>query len=232
MNKKYLILIIEDNDDISRTLTMMLKNEGYEVSQAFSGTEGRLLLKEKPDLILLDLMLPGMSGEKLLSEIRTESDVPVVVMSGKAALENKLEVLDSGADDYLVKPFEYPELLARVKVALRRSQMYRSHSEGEVEKVAYGDLVLDPNLFEVHCRGELVPLTGMEFQILHFMLTEPEKVYSRDLIYREVWGSDFSGDDNAVNVHVSHLRHKLRECSGVEWIETVWGIGYRLCQLE
>lgn len=232
MNKKYLILIIEDNDDISRTLTMMLKNEGYEVSQAFSGTEGRLLLKEKPDLILLDLMLPGMSGEKLLSEIRTESDVPVVVMSGKAALENKLEVLDSGADDYLVKPFEYPELLARVKVALRRSQMYRSHSEGEVEKVAYGDLVLDPNLFEVHCRGELVPLTGMEFQILHFMLTEPEKVYSRDLIYREVWGSDFSGDDNAVNVHVSHLRHKLRKCSGVEWIETVWGIGYRLCQLE
>ncbi|MCK9223183.1 MAG: response regulator transcription factor [Limnochordia bacterium] len=220
------ILIVEDDPDINRLLTTFLQKEGYETIAAFSGTEALFVLKERIDLILLDLMIPGLSGERVLEHIRESSSVPVIVISGKISLDDKVTALELGADDYITKPFEKREVLARVKAALRRAQPTAEKDQKQV--LSHQGLVVDVECFRVTYQNQKIDLTQTEFVILKTLMEEPQVVFSRDKLYRRIWDEDYVGDDNAITVHISHLRQKLRQASGQEHIETVWGIGYRM----
>ncbi len=224
----YTILIVEDDADINRLLSRILTASGYRTLPAFSGTEARLLLqRETPDLILLDLMLPGISGEALLREIRENlrSDVPVLVLSAKSALQDKITLLKDGADDYITKPFEPEELLARVQANLRRCG---KDCAGE-RPLSYRKLRLYPASRRVTLQDQELAVTSHEFDILRLLMQNPEKVYSREAIYELVWSGGYYGENNTVNVHVSNIRKKIREIDpGEEYIQTVYGIGFKL----
>ncbi len=239
------ILIIEDDTDINNLLARIMGRQGHEAVQAFSGTEGKLRLElEQYDLMLLDLMLPGMMGEELIREIRrTDPDLPIIVLSAKSALEDRVSVLEFGADDYLVKPFAVEEVAARVAGALRRStrrqeltgqaQPAESETPGGGEENGRGlllfkDMSLDTDRREVRVNGQLLNLTAHEYDILHILMQEPGKVYSRERLYELVWQGGYYGEDNTVNVHVSNLRKKIAAVDSAEYIATVWGIGFRM----
>lgn len=225
---QYKILIVEDEADINRLLDKILKEAKYQTIQAFSGTEAKLFLeKEVPDLILLDLMLPGMSGEEVLHDIRENknNDVPVLVISAKDSLGDKVSLLKNGADDYITKPFEPEEVIARVQTTLRRVG-----KESGIEKtLTYKNIKLDPDSRKVIVAGKELILTAHEYDILCLLIQNPEKVYSREKIYELVWRGGYYGENNTVNVHVSNLRKKLKENDPTEvYIQTVYGIGFKL----
>ena len=202
------LLIVEDDADISGLLVKILKGAGYETSQAFSGTEARLILeKAQPDLILLDLMLP--------------------VLSAKNSLNDKVSLLKNGADDYITKPFEPEEVLARVEAALRRFGK-GGHKAG-ARLLTYGQLCLDPEAHRVTAGGRELSLTNHEYDILYLLMEHPQKVFSRESLYELVWHGGYYGENNTVNVHVSNLRKKIKACGiGEEYIQTVYGIGFKL----
>ncbi len=221
------VLIVEDEADINRLLARILEGEGYRVLQAFSGTEARLLMeRETPDLILLDLMLPGMSGEEFLRGLREElgSEAPVIVISARNSLDDKVSLLKGGADDYMTKPFEPEEVAARVQAGLRRS----GKRVKEKKELSCRKLKLFPELRTVTLDGEEVALTAHEFDILYLFMRNPEKVYSRELLYEQVWQGGYYGENNTVNVHVSNIRRKLKAIDPEEYIQTVYGIGFKL----
>lgn len=224
------ILIVEDEADINSLLARILEAEGYGILQAFSGTEALLLLEhETPDLILLDLMLPGLSGESLLQKVREgkHSRTPVLILSAKAALSDKVSLLKAGADDYITKPFEPEEVAARVQAALRRSN--RPPERRDI--LSHKNMTLCPESRTVTVNGRELSLTVHEFDLLHLLLENPGKVYSRESLYELVWQGGYYGENNTVNVHVSNLRKKLREADPLEeYIQTVYGIGFRLAQ--
>lgn len=225
------ILIIEDDADINTLLKKILERAGYEAETAFSGTEGRLLLKLNTyDLVLLDLMLPGLSGEELLTEIRKTLRMPVIALTAKAGLSDKVNVLGSGADDYITKPFEKQELLARIQAQLRRAGDYSAvqADASSPQKLTCRELELYPENHRVLLRGEEIPLTTHEFLLLQLLMANPQKVFSRENLYQSVWNSDFYGEDNAVSVHISNIRKKLAALTDEEYIQTVWGIGYKI----
>ena len=225
------ILVIEDDADINTLLKKILERAGYEAETAFSGTEGRLLLKLNTyDLVLLDLMLPGLSGEELLTEIRKTLRMPVIALTAKAGLSDKVNVLGSGADDYITKPFEKQELLARIQAQLRRAGDYSAvqADASSPQKLTCRDLELYPENHRVLLRGEEIPLTTHEFLLLQLLMANPQKVFSRENLYQSVWNSDFYGEDNAVSVHISNIRKKLTALTAEEYIQTVWGIGYKI----
>ncbi len=243
MNKK--IFVIEDDPDINRLLCRILQRGGYQVLPAFSGTEAKLVLeREKPDLILLDLMLPGMTGEELIAYIRKGKNIlaPILVLSAKHALENKIETLTLGADDYLTKPFEPDEVLVRVMALLRRVQnaqdvqIKRNSGEAEMQAVGkskaelrYKNMTLCPDSHAVFVRGREIFLTPHEYDILLILMQQPEKVFSRETLYEKVWQNGYYGEDNTVNVHISNIRKKIAaQDAGSEYIRTVWGIGFKL----
>ena len=220
-----MILIVEDDVHINEMLKETLQKEGYRCVQAFSGTEGKLVLgQEKPDLVLLDLMLPGMSGEALLKEIRSKGDIPVIVLSAKDEMDDKVDVLLGGADDYVVKPFEIREVLARVPVQLRK------HSgTGEKKVLEHNGLMLNEEEHQIYVDG--VPLEGVtrqEFLILELFLKWPKKVFSKEEIFEAAWEEPFMGETKAIDVHISNIRRKLKAVSDRTFIDTVWGIGYTL----
>ena len=227
MEEKKTILIIEDDADISRLLYTALSKTGYDAVQAYSGTEGRMLLgmKEKRfALILLDLMLPGMSGEELLSGIRSESDIPVIVLTAKDELDDKISVLTGGADDYITKPFEIPEVLARIQVQLRHAA-----KEQESDRLTYRDMVLDKTTRQVMIEGTPLPkITKQEFAILELLIRHPKQVYSKEDIFEYAWEEPYIGETKTLDVHISNIRKKIKAVTSDEYIETVWGIGYRL----
>ena len=225
------ILVIEDDADINTLLKKILERAGYEAETAFSGTEGRLLLKLNTyDLVLLDLMLPGLSGEELLTEIRKTLRMPVIALTAKAGLSDKVNVLGSGADDYITKPFEKQELLARIQAQLRRAGDYSAvqADASSPQKLTCRELELYPENHRVLLRGEEIPLTTHEFLLLQLLMANPQKVFSRENLYQSVWNSDFYGEDNAVSVHISNIRKKLATLTDEEYIQTVWGIGYKI----
>ena len=225
------IIVIEDDADINTLLKKILERAGYEAETAFSGTEGRLLLKLNTyDLVLLDLMLPGLSGEELLTEIRKTLRMPVIALTAKAGLSDKVNVLGSGADDYITKPFEKQELLARIQAQLRRAGDYSAvqADASSPQKLTCRDLELYPENHRVLLRGEEIPLTTHEFLLLQLLMANPQKVFSRENLYQSVWNSDFYGEDNAVSVHISNIRKKLTALTDEEYIQTVWGIGYKI----
>ncbi|WP_040210222.1 response regulator transcription factor [Clostridium polynesiense] len=225
---QYRILIVEDETDISGLLVKILEESQYQTIQAFSGTEAKLLLeKDIPDLILLDLMLPGISGEELLHDIRENkhSNIPVLVLSAKNSLGDKVSLLKTGADDYISKPFEPEEVIARVQAALRRAGKECASSK----VLSYKNLKLYPESRKATVFGKELVLTAHEYDILSLFMQNPEKVYSRESLYELVWKGGYYGENNTVNVHVSNLRKKIKEAdSKEEYIQTVYGIGFKL----
>ncbi len=220
------ILIIEDDTDINNMTAEFLNRKGCSVRQAFSGTEGRLLWQmEEFDLLVLDLMLPGLSGEALIGQIRRVSRVPIIVLTAKSALDDKIEVLGGGADDYMTKPFELEELWARIQVQLR----HRSGTAGE-KQLAYKTWALDQEQMVFRADGNAVELTGHELGIVALLMRHPKKVFTKQEIYEAVWEQDAFIEDKTINVHISNIRAKLRASGAEDYIQTVWGIGFKLME--
>lgn len=222
------VLVIEDDMEINYLLCNILGREGYCVRPAYSGTEAKMCL-EKYDyhIILLDLMLPGIKGEALIKEIRETSIVPIIVISAKTQEEDKINALKLGADDFIAKPFSSNEVLARVSAQLRRYMNYSSLKPKE-KILKYKGIIIDTETREVKVNGEMVFLTGREYSILELLMKNPNKVFSRAKIFESVWKDDFLGDENTVNVHISNLRSKLLDKDKTDYIQTIWGIGFKL----
>lgn len=222
------ILIIEDDTDINNVIAETLTKSGYRCTQAFSGTEALLYLeRESYALAVMDLMLPGLSGEELLSKLKKMQQIPVIVVSAKDGLDSKINLLTSGAEDYLTKPFEIRELVARVGVQIRR---FAGANETSAQQLQYKDLVLNQTSFTASVNGKEIALTKQEFKILELLLSHPNKVYSKQDIYDYAWNDIYIGEDKTINVHISNIRKKLKAVSTEEYIETVWGIGFRLAK--
>lgn len=230
-DNKRKILVVEDDQDINNLIFKILNKEGYEVVQAFSGSEGRMCLEASDfDLILLDLMLPGMSGEDIIQKIRLSKHMPIIVISAKASQEDKINVLKIGADDFVSKPFDVNEVLARVEAQLRRYKVFQKEDSKEEDKIlTYKEIVLDKEKVEVKVKGELITLTAKEYLILKLLMSNSKKVFTRANLFKSVWGEDFLADDNTINVHISNIRSKIHEIdSENEYIKTIWGIGFKL----
>lgn len=215
------ILIIDDDVAIGNLEQEVLEREGYLVQRAYSGTEALLLLKEKkPDLILLDLMLPGMSGEDILPQIQ---GIPVIVVSAKTAVEDKVELLLGGAVDYLTKPFDTKELLARIAVRLREKSSLRLSPV-----YTYEELTIDTASHSVCVAEKQINLTRTEYAILKLLMQNPEQVIAKSVLLDCISMDTPDCTENSLKTHISHLRSKLREASGKDYVESVWGIGFRL----
>jgi DNA-binding response OmpR family regulator len=217
------ILVVEDDVHISGLLCELLTRGGYVPTPAFSGTEAELRLsRDKFALALLDLMLPGKTGVDVLAELRKRSEMPVIVLTAVPDKESVVSLLRGGADDYVTKPFDNGELLARIEACLRR----RGAPEAGL---TYKDITVDGDLFDATVRGERAELSKREFEILKLLMSRPSKVFTKDNIYASVWGEEFFGDDNIINVHISKLRAKLARLNpNEEYVQTVWGIGFKM----
>lgn len=226
------ILVVEDNDDINRILTHYLKREGYLTESAFSGTEAKLLLSMGQfDLIILDLMLPGITGEELIKEVRASKHTPILVISAKISLEDKVNALKMGADDYMTKPFEREEVLARVEAILRRSNHESdgiNEEKPEENEYSFKNMVVKPLARTVSVKGNLITLTAYEFDILLLLLKQKDRVFTKDQLYEEIWKTGYYGEDNTINVHISNIRKKIKEFDDASYIKTVWGIGFKI----
>lgn len=219
------ILIIEDEMKIARFTELELVHEGYEVAIAADGREGlERALSWQPDLIVLDLMLPGLSGIEVCRRVRMESEVPIVMLTAKDDVSDKVMGLDMGADDYMTKPFAIEELLARIRTALKRRQ--RGENKRVGERYVVGDLQLDTRAYTVTHRGEEIALTKKEFDLLAYLMAHVGEVVTRDTLLDKVWGYAYAGDTNIVDVYVRYLRTKVDERVGVKYVHTVRGVGY------
>ena len=217
------ILIVEDEDSIRGFLKINLKRNGFEVLETDNGEEGlEIVEREEPDIVILDVMLPGKDGIDVLKHIRKNSDIPVIMLTAKGEVFDKVLALELGADDYMVKPFDPKELLARVKAVTRR---YAVDNQSK-DVIKYSDLTIDIGAYEVTYKGKNVKLAPKELELLHFMANNPNKVFTREQLMYEVWGYDYPGDSRTVDVHIKRLREKVK--GGDEWeLQTVWGVGYK-----
>ena len=221
------ILIIEDDKEISGVLTEFLKQSGFETVAAYNGSDGlSRAVSGEFRLILLDIMLPYKSGDEVLAELRRVSDVPVIVLSAKGLTQNKIELLTLGADDYMTKPFDLQELLARIQANIKRSA---GAAAVGAERITYGAVEIERSGKTVRLAGELLDLTAKEYAILELMTRNPRKVFSKQNLYESVWGETYAYDNDTINTHISNLRRKLK---GADYIETVWGMGYKLKALK
>ncbi|WP_460704613.1 response regulator transcription factor [Luteococcus sediminum] len=221
------VLVVEDDRDSNRLLAEILQERGMEVLQAFTGPDGlRLALQQQPDLVLLDLMLPFKSGDEVLRGIREHSQVPVIIISARETTRTKIDLLQLGADDYVTKPFDIDEVVARCEVALRRSSLgapvAHLHSVGPVQ--------LDEAAHTATAGGQELQLTATEFGLLTVLVRQPRIVHAKAHLYAEVWGESIGYDERTVNAHMSNLRRKLRQACDADPIHTVWGIGYTMRQ--
>ena len=215
------ILVVDDDLEIVSFIKRGLIYEGYSVDTAVDGTEALTKARDKePDLVILDIMMPGLDGVEVSKRLRQASDVPILMLTAKGTVADRVEGLDSGADDYLVKPFAFDELLARVRALLRR----RQPREGEV--LRFSDLSLDTATREVRRGNEVIELTAQEFDLLELFMRHRRQVLNRDRIYDRVWGYDFGGESNLIEVYVSYLRSKLEASGRPRLIHTVRGVGY------
>ena len=220
------ILVIEDNKDVNAMLSEILAEEGFEVFSAYTGTDGlKEIKKNQYDLILLDIMLPFKSGDEILKEVREFSDVPVIVISAKDMIGLKIDLLKMGADDYITKPFDLGEVVARVYANLRRSRI-----KTQTEKVLrYKDMAVDIDSKRVIVNNTELDLTAKEYGIMELLIRNRDRVFTKANLYETIWQDAYLGDDNAVKTHISNLRSKLKTAnSQQDYIETVWGLGYRL----
>jgi len=220
------ILIVEDNKDVCLMLMESLTDAGYKVQSAYTGTDGLNEIKNHEyDLVLLDIMLPYKSGDEILKEMRTFTQMPVIIISAKDMVSTKIDLLNLGADDYITKPFDLGEVVARVETNLRRSR--KQVQERKVFR--YKDIMLDESTKHVLINDIEIELTAKEYLILELLMKHRGKVFTKANLYETVWQDEYFEDDNAVKTHISNLRGKLKKANPeVEYIETVWGLGYRL----
>lgn len=217
-----MILIIEDDSDINSLLCSILRQGGYEVQGVLNGWDGyELAMRNEYSLILMDLMLPLKSGEEILRELRTRKDTPVIVLSAKNAVYNRIELLRLGADDFICKPFDIDEVVLRIDAVLRRTR-------GAQPVLSFKDMTLDKDSKRVFVRGQEVSCTAMEYAILETMLSSPNKIFSKRNLFESVTGDEYVSDENTMNVHISNLRKKIGRLTEEVYIETVYGMGYRL----
>ena len=224
------ILVVDDDREIVGAIAILLEKEGYRVIRAYNGMEALdRVMDPAVQLLLIDVMMPRLDGLSAVMRIRDRRNLPIIVLSAKAGLEDRVNVLRLGADDFIPKPFDNAEVLARVEAQLRR---YKQFSGGGGSAVlTHGDLTLDREGVTVTAAGKPVTVTAREFDILTLLMEHPKKVFTREQLYEQVWGGEYMGDDNTVNVHISNLRAKLAKASPAEYIKTVWGIGFKMSDL-
>ena len=224
-----MILIVEDERKIARFLALELEHEGYETETAYDGREGlEKALSLDPDLLILDLMLPELSGIEVCRRLRHGSDVPIIMLTAKDDVSDKVMGLDMGADDYMTKPFAIEELLARIRVALRKPRAGKTaNMPAEKDTVLRaGELTLDPGSYTVHYANEPISLTKKEFDLLRYLMEHHGKAVSRDDLLTDVWGYDYAGDTNVVDVYIRYLRNKIDVPYGIKTIQTIRSVGY------
>ena len=222
------ILVVDDDINIGDLLQEALEGEGYRVSRAYSGTEAVLALEQaRPDLVLLDLMLPGIDGYQVCRELRTKSNVPIIMLSAKGEIFDKVLGLELGADDYIIKPFDSKELVARVKAVLRRYQPSKADKASpDIKCVEYPNLVVNQTNYSVLYNGKPVDMPPKELELLYFLASSPNQVFTREQLLDHIWGYEYIGDTRTVDVHVKRLREKIKDHAS--WsLSTVWGIGYK-----
>jgi DNA-binding response OmpR family regulator len=219
------VLVVDDEPTIREVVVSYLKRDGFRTLEAADGARARELLQtETPDLVVLDLMLPGVDGLELCRWIRTSSRLPVIMLTARGEESDRIVGLELGADDYVTKPFSPRELAARVRTVLRRAEPLETTNE----KLSYDGLAIDSGTRQVRKKGELLRLTAREFDLLWFLASHPQRVFSRELLMRRVWGYSAAVDTGTVTVHVRRLREKIEdEPSEPRHLETVWGVGYR-----
>lgn len=226
-DNKVKLLIVEDDKEIRELLGAFLTDNGYEISYAANGIEATNKFTPEYDLVLLDIMLPFKSGEQVLTDIRKTSDVPVIIISAKDMIQTKIDVIRMGADDYITKPFDLGEVLVRIEAMLRRTV----GKTGDDQVITHKNLTLNRKDGRVFIKGEQISLTTKEYAILELLLSYPDKMFSKSNIFESIWNEDFDiYDDNALKVHMSNLRAKLKKYDDEEYIETIWGMGYRLAK--
>ena len=218
------ITIIEDDTDIRNMITKFLINQKYEVCSAPNGKEGIELCKRiLPDIIILDLMLPALSGDNVLKQLRTFTNIPVIVVSAKTMVQSKIDLLRMGADDYMTKPFNLYELLARIEANLKRSV---PASQKEDLHLRYKDIEIEN--CTVYIKGTMVQFTSTELAILILLLQYPQKIFSKQNLYESIWQEEYAYDNDTINTHISNIRKKIKKHTDTDYIETIWGIGYKL----
>lgn len=222
------ILVVEDDNDINQLLCHIVEKSGYVSQSAFSGTEAMIYLEKQDwDMVLLDLMLPGMNGDEILSKIAEQSNMPVLIISAKLEQQTKIDALRSGADDYITKPFDIDEVSARIDSHLRRYR--RMHEFSTNKELMHKDLIINTEAKKAVVEGKVIAFTAREYDILVLLMSSPNKIFTKENLFERVWNEPFYGEDNIINVHMSNIRSKLsKENPGVEYIETIWGMGYRL----
>ena len=217
------ILIVEDEANIRELLRLYLEREGYTVLEAKNGVEGIKKWKsDKPDMLLLDVMMPVMDGWAVCREIRAESDVPIIMLTAKGETADRVSGLEMGADDYIVKPLEMPEVIARVRAVFRRMA-----PDDAPEKLSFDNLVIDKQAYDLIIKGKRVDAPPKEIELLYFLASSPNRVFTRAQLLDDVWGFDYFGDTRTVDVHVKRLREKLEGVSDKWELKTVWGVGYK-----
>lgn len=217
------ILIVEDEANIRELLRLYLEREGYTVLEAENGVEGIKKWKsDKPDMLMLDVMMPVMDGWEVCREIRAESDVPIIMLTAKGETADRVSGLEMGADDYIVKPLEMPEVIARVRAVFRRIA-----PDDAPEKLSFDNLVIDKQAYDLVIKGKRVDAPPKEIELLYFLASSPNRVFTRAQLLDEVWGFDYFGDTRTVDVHVKRLREKLEGVSDKWELKTVWGVGYK-----
>ena len=220
------VLVIEDDHNIAELLQMYLEKEGYKTLLAYDGGQGLEMYRiEKPDLVLLDIMMPVMDGYAVCRAIRSESKTPVIMLTAKGETDDKVDGLKMGADDYITKPFQMKEVLARIEAVLRRSDCVPA--EKNSRRLEFENMVIDMDAFELTVNGKKVDTPPKEMELLFFLASSPNRVYTRNQLLDEVWGFDYFGDSRTVDVHVKRLREKLEGASEKWSVKTVWGVGYK-----
>ena len=257
------ILIIEDDKEINKLLATYLAKNGYETKSCFDGVDGLNKIRkysrcndhtseiiaakgsadgkdvDNIDLVLLDMMLPGFSGDEIITKIRAFTDIPIIVISAVSTLDDRLYMMKNGADDYIIKPFELPDVLVRIEAVMRRYDMQKMREAGKEntsaaaprKKLTYGSIIMDTGLMTVTLKDEELILTSKEYEILKLMMENPNKLFSKANLYESIWNEEYFPEDQSLKVHMSNLRAKLKKLDDFDYIETIWGMGYRLRKL-
>ena len=225
------VLVVEDDKNIQELLQLYLEKEGYCVTVADDGSQGLAKFRAiKPDLVLLDVMMPVMDGWAVCKSIRADSDTPVIMLTAKSGTDDKITGLKAGADDYITKPFEMREVLARIEAVLRRTD--RTEAETTSRRLTFEKLIIDMDAFELILDGKKVDAPPKEMELLFYLASSPNRVYTRNQLLDEVWGFDYFGDSRTVDVHVKRLREKLEGVSDRWLLDTVWSVGYKFKVIE
>ena len=226
MKGKMTILLVDDDPNITQLVRLYLEKEGYDVQTADRGdTALEMFRKNPPHLMLLDIMLPGMDGWEVCREVRRTSNIPIIMLTAKGETFDKVLGLELGADDYIVKPFEAKEVVARIKAVMRRTG--KASSANDIKEVSYDKLVVNMTKYELKVDGKVVDTPPKELELLYHLASNPNRVYTRDQLLNEVWGFEYYGDSRTVDVHIKRLREKLEGVSDKWSLKTVWGVGYK-----